>query len=191
MSDLDIVALVGSLRAGSHNRRLAAVAARVAPEGVHVEELPLLEAPYHPDQDAAGAPAQVSQLRARLAAADGLLVVVPEYNGSLPGVLKNTIDWCSTPVGAAALTNMPALVIGTSTGQYGGIWAQDDARRILGIAGARVIKEGLALPRGHEAIGDDGTLSPLQTSRLADRMGDLAAEARRRRALREEPALAV
>ncbi|SDD31923.1 NADPH-dependent FMN reductase [Streptomyces prasinopilosus] len=141
---LRILALVGSLRAGSHNRQLAEAAVKIAPEGseivVHegLAEIPF----YNEDIDVEGTvPAAAGQLREAVAGADALLLFTPEYNGTIPAVLKNAIDWLSRPFGAAALGDKPVAVIGTAYGQYGGVWAQDEARKALGIAGGKVIEE--------------------------------------------------
>jgi NAD(P)H-dependent FMN reductase len=137
-----ILTLVGSLRAASLNRQLAEVAREVAPEGVRLEvyrgldELPF----YNEDLDTAEPPASVAALRVVAEAADAVLVVTPEYNGSIPGVLKNAIDWLSRPFGASALKGKPLAVIGTALGRYGGVWAHDETRKSFGIAGSRVVE---------------------------------------------------
>ncbi|MFI9587548.1 NADPH-dependent FMN reductase [Streptomyces sp. NPDC052236] len=139
-----IVALVGSLRAGSHNRQLAEAAAKHAPEGVEIELYEgLAEVPfYNEDLDIeAGAPAAAARLREVVAQADGLLLFSPEYNGTIPAVLKNAIDWLSRPFGAGAIGGKPVAVVGTSFGQYGGLWAQDEARKAAGIAGGAVLED--------------------------------------------------
>ncbi|MGW1545265.1 NAD(P)H-dependent oxidoreductase [Streptomyces sp. NPDC002309] len=145
-----ILALVGSLRAGSHNRQLAEAAVKIAPEGVDVQLYEgLAEIPfYNEDIDVAGTvPAAAERLREAAAAADALLLVTPEYNGTMPAVLKNAIDWLSRPYGAGALGGKPVAVVGTAFGQYGGAWAQDEARKALGIAGATVLEDvKLAIP---------------------------------------------
>jgi len=152
-----VLAVSGSLRADSYNTRLLAEAAAAAPAGVEVElfdpalvaELPLY------DQDLEGdAPASVQRLREAWAGADAPLFATPEYNGSVPGGLKNAIDWASRPKLEAALTNQTVAVIGASTGQFGAIWAQNDLRRILGIAGARVIGEALPVARAADGYGE-------------------------------------
>jgi NAD(P)H-dependent FMN reductase len=139
-----IAALVGSLRAGSHNRQLAEAAAKLAPEGAEVELVEgLADIPfYNEDIDVEGSvPAAAVALREAVAAADALLVFSPEYNGTMPAVLKNAIDWLSRPYGSGALTSKPVAVIGTAYGQFGGQWAQDEARKAVGIAGASVLEE--------------------------------------------------
>ncbi|QXQ12304.1 NAD(P)H-dependent oxidoreductase [Paeniglutamicibacter sp. Y32M11] len=139
-----VLTLVGSLRNGSTNRQLAEATALNAPDGVDVnvysglENLPF----YNEDQDVEGqVPAAAVELRAAAAEADALLLVSPEYNGTMPAVLKNAIDWLSRPFGAGALKDLPSVVIGTAFGQYGGVWAQDEARKALTIAGANVLED--------------------------------------------------
>jgi chromate reductase len=153
-----VLAVSGSLRGASHNTELLRAAAAAAPEGVEVElwegirDLPL----YDQDLDAGDPPESVRRLREDWSAADGILFATPEYNGSVPGGLKNAIDWASRPKGNAALTNKTVAVLGASTGQFGALWAQQDLRRILGIAGARVVGSELPVARAHE--GFDETL---------------------------------
>jgi NAD(P)H-dependent FMN reductase len=138
-----VLVLVGSLRAASTNRALADALVQHAPEGAELTlfeglgELPF----YSDDLEAVGAPASVRELREAVAAADTLLLVTPEYNGSVPAVLANAIDWISRPFGAGAVKGVPSAVVGTALGQYGGVWAQEVARRALGIAGASVLDE--------------------------------------------------
>jgi len=145
-----ILALVGSLRAGSHNRQLAEAAVQHAPEGVEVELFEgLADVPfYNEDIDVEGSlPQAAATLRAAAGQADALLLFSPEYNGTMPAVLKNAIDWLSRPYGAGALSGKPVAVAGTAFGQYGGVWAQDEARKAVGVAGAVVVEEAkLSIP---------------------------------------------
>ncbi|MDT0433544.1 MULTISPECIES: NAD(P)H-dependent oxidoreductase [Streptomyces] len=139
-----ILALVGSLRAGSHNRQLAEAAVKLAPEGADVELFEgLAEIPfYNEDIDVEGSvPAAAARLRAAAQAADAFLLFSPEYNGTIPAVLKNAIDWLSRPYGASGFGGKPVAVVGTAFGQYGGVWAQDEARKAAGIAGGKVIED--------------------------------------------------
>ena len=142
MAETTILTLVGSLRAASVNRQLAELAAASAPGGVTLtiyeglDELPF----YNEDLDAENPPAAVVALRAAAAKADGALVVTPEYNGTIPAVLKNAIDWLSRPWGAGDLKGKPVAVIGSAAGRYGGAWAHDETRKSLGIAGPRVVE---------------------------------------------------
>jgi NAD(P)H-dependent FMN reductase len=146
-SGIKVLALVGSLRAASVNRQIAQLAAEVAPEGVTVTLFDGIgDLPFYNEEidDATNeavehAPAPVEALRAAAADADAVLVVTPEYNGSIPAVVKNAIDWLSRPFGNSAVKGKPLAVIGGSFGQYGGVWAHDETRKSFGIAGARVV----------------------------------------------------
>ena len=147
-----ILALVGSLRAGSDNRHLAEAAVKLAPSGISVEIFDGLAevALYNEDIDRRGAVAAADRLRAEVQSADALLLVTPEYNGTMPAALKNAIDWVSRPFGAGAISAKPVAVIGTSHGQYGGVWAHDDARKSARIAGANVLDDlKLSVPAAH------------------------------------------
>jgi NAD(P)H-dependent FMN reductase len=143
MSDIKVLALVGSLRSASINRQLAEVAGEAAPDGVTVTifeglgDLPFYNEDIDNDADV---PAAVTALRAAAAEADATLVVTPEYNGSIPAVIKNAIDWLSRPFGDGALKGKPLAVIGGSYGQYGGVWAHDETRKSFGIAGPTVVE---------------------------------------------------
>jgi NAD(P)H-dependent FMN reductase len=139
-----ILALVGSLRAGSHNRQLAEAAVKLAPEGAEVELFEGLgEVPfYNEDIDVEGSvPAAAARLREAAGRANVFLLFSPEYNGTIPAVLKNAIDWLSRPYGASAFTGKPVAVVGTAFGQFGGVWAQDEARKSVGIAGGTVLED--------------------------------------------------
>ncbi|MFG2857192.1 NAD(P)H-dependent oxidoreductase [Streptomyces mirabilis] len=139
-----ILALVGSLRAGSHNRQLAEAAIKLAPEGAEIELFEgLAEVPfYNEDLDVEGkVPAAATALREAAGRAHAFLLFSPEYNGTITAVLKNAIDWLSRPYGASAFTGKAAAVVGTAFGQFGGVWAQDEARKALGIAGATVLED--------------------------------------------------
>lgn len=143
MTDTNIVVLVGSLRSDSVNRRLAEKLVADAPAGLRLEiveglsELPF----YNEDIDGADVPATAQRLRDRVAAADRVLVVTPEYNGTMPAVLKNAIDWLSRPYGAGALRGKPLAVLGTTPTPYGGKWAHADVRRSAAVAGAVVVED--------------------------------------------------
>jgi NAD(P)H-dependent FMN reductase len=145
-----ILALVGSLRAGSHNRQLAEAAVKHAPEGVEIELYEgLADVPfYNEDIDTEEAlPATAARLREAAGQADGFLLFSPEDNGTIPAVLKNAIDWLSRPYGAGSFTGKPVAVVGTAFGQFGGVWAQDETRKAVGIAGATVLEDAkLSIP---------------------------------------------
>ncbi|MCX4647120.1 NAD(P)H-dependent oxidoreductase [Streptomyces sp. NBC_01446] len=139
-----ILALVGSLRAGSHNRQLAEAAAKHAPAGADIQLFEgLADVPfYNEDIDVEGSvPAAAARLREAAGQSDAFLLFSPEYNGTMPAVLKNAIDWLSRPYGAGAISGKPVAVVGTAFGQYGGVWAQDDVRKAAGIAGAAVLED--------------------------------------------------
>lgn len=144
MSSFKILTLVGSLRQGSINLKLAETAGLNLPDGVELirfEQLATIPF-YNEDTDTIGSlPPAAAALRQAAERADAVLVISPEYNGTIPAVLKNAIDWLSRPFGAGAIRGKPAAVIGSAFGQHGGVWAHDDARRSLGVAGARVLDD--------------------------------------------------
>jgi chromate reductase len=150
-----ILGVSGSPRTDSYNTQLLREAAKLAPAGVEVElwegtgGLPIYDQDLESD-----APESVRRLRRDWSTADAILFATPEYNGSVPGGLKNAVDWASRPKGEAALLNKTVAVVGASPGQFGALWAQQDLRRILGIAGARVIGEGLPISRIHEGLDE-------------------------------------
>jgi len=154
-----ILAVSGSLRESSYNTSLLRAALEAAPDGVELElwdgigELPLYDESLEAD-----APDSVHRLRKDWAAADAILLATPEYNGSVPGGLKNAIDWASRPRLEAVLRNKPVAVVGASTGQFGALWAQQDLKRILGIAGARVVGTEIPVGRAQERFDNEGRL---------------------------------
>ena len=178
MSDTKVLVLLGSLRAASINRQLAELAVDTAPEGVTLQlfdrlgELPF----YNEDIDNDDVAEPVAALRAAAADADAALVITPEYNGSIPGVLKNAIDWLSRPFGDSALKGKPAAVIGGSFGQYGGVWAHDETRKSFGIAGPRIVED-LKLSVPFKSLdGKHPRENADVTENLRDVVGKLAAE---------------
>jgi NAD(P)H-dependent FMN reductase len=138
-----IVVLVGSLRRESVNRELARVAAENAPADVAVDVYSGLELLpfYNEDLDIEPVDAEVARVRRTVGEADAVLIVTPEYNGTIPAVLKNAIDWLSRPYGAGALTGKPVGVLGAALAQFGGKWSHDDTSRSVGIAGGRVVED--------------------------------------------------
>jgi chromate reductase len=160
-----VLALSGGVRAGSYNTELLRAAAAAAPAGTHVELHPSLALlpGYDEDADTEAAPLAVHALRRAIDAADALLIATPEYNGSVPGQLKHAIDWASRPYGESSLWGKPVAVIGASTGSFGGIWAQQELRRILKVAGARVLDDAtLAVANASdEAIGSPSVRAKL------------------------------
>ena len=154
-----ILAVSGSLRESSFNTSLLRAALEAAPDGVELElwegigELPLYDEDLEDD-----APASAQRLREDWAAADAILFATPEYNGSVPGGLKNAIDWASRPKLESVLRNKTVAVVGASTGQFGALWAQQDLKRILGITGARVVGTEIPVGRAHERFDSEGRL---------------------------------
>jgi len=156
-----ILGIPGSLREGSFNRRLLRRAAAHAAQGVGFDVFEELGELPHYSQELEGdrAPEPVRDLRARIAGADALLVATPEYNGSMPGVLKNALDWASRPSGESVLAGKPAGVIGASPGRFGAQRAQADVRKVLNSIGAAVLDRELPVARAHEAFEESGGLS--------------------------------
>jgi chromate reductase, NAD(P)H dehydrogenase (quinone) len=156
-----VLGISGSLRRDSHNLALLRAAADALPPGAELEifaglgEIP----PYNEDDDVSPAPEAVARLREAIAGADAVLIATPEYNHSLPGQLKNALDWASRPLATNAFRGKPVAVIGASTGMFGAVWAQAEGRKVLGAMGARVIDVELPVPTVHEAFGDDGRLA--------------------------------
>jgi len=139
-----IAVLVGSLRNDSVNRRIAELLVERAPEGVTVDIVDgLSQIPFYNEDidNASDVPAAAATLRARVAAADRVLAVTPEYNGTMPAVLNNAIDWLSRPYAAGALVGKPFGVVGTTPTPYGGKWAHADTVRSARIAGAVVVED--------------------------------------------------
>ena len=175
-----ILGISGSLRADSYNTHLLRAAAEAAPAGVELvvweglREVP----PYDADLDVEAAPEPVRRLREAIADADALLFATPEYNASVPGQLKNAIDWASRPFPESALRGKPSAVVGAATGSFGGVWAQADLRKILSTAGARVLEAAVAVPKAREAFDERGRLLPEETRRaLHGLVTELMAEA--------------
>lgn len=143
MTETRVAVLVGSLRADSLNRKLAEKLRDEAPEGVTLEIVDSLgDLPFYNEEiDGEQAPEAATRVRRAVAHADRVLVVTPEYNGTMPAVLNNAIDWLSRPYGAGALVAKPYAVVGTTPTPYGGRWAHADANRSANIAGAVVLED--------------------------------------------------
>jgi chromate reductase len=177
-----VLGISGSLRRESINRRLLRAAAHGLPSGVELVQLDpaILKAvpPYDQDDDHDAVDPAVTALREAIGEANAVLFATPEYNGSVPGVLKNAIDWASRPRGEAALAGKPVAVIGASPGMFGAVWAQGDLRRILGIAGARVVDRELPIANAHAAFQDDHRLlEPEHHDELVAIVAELVGEA--------------
>ncbi|HEV8452030.1 MAG TPA: NAD(P)H-dependent oxidoreductase [Gaiellales bacterium] len=174
-----VLTISGSLRPESLNTLLLRAAEEQAPAGVQLVRFAELAAipPFHGERSDPGeSPAAVRELREQIEAADAVLIATPEYNGSIPGVLKNALDWVSTPFPDNVLRGKPVAVIGASTGGYGGMWAQAELRKVLGLTGARVVNGDLSLARAHEHFDDAGTLAAPHDERLTRVLDTLLAE---------------
>lgn len=174
-----VLGISGSLRRDSYNSALLRAAAERLPGGVELVAYDgLREIPaYDADLEEAGTPAAVAALRAAVREADAVLVATPEYNHSIPGALKNALDWVSRPAGESALTGKPAAAVGASTGMFGAVWAQAEARKVLGALGGRVVERELPLPRAQDHFEDgELQLTPEQSAQLQEILAELVAE---------------
>jgi chromate reductase len=156
-----VLAISGSLRADSNSTALLRALREEAPAGIEVElwdrlrEIP----PYDADDDVLPGPATVDAFRDLVREVDAVFFATPEYNSSIPGALKNALDWASRPMASNAFRNKPVAVIGSSAGAFGGVWAAAELRKVLGAMGARVTEAELAVGHAHEKLGDDGRLA--------------------------------
>ena len=167
-----VLGVAGSLRRDSHNRKLLRAAGSLLPPEVQFTEYDGLKLiPPFDEDDEPAPPLPVAHWREAVDEADAILFATPEYNSSIPGHLKNAIDWASRPVSAAALRNTPVAVIGASTGMFGAVWAQAEARKVLGAIGARVLDRELPVANADEALA--GELAPALAAELADIVSEL------------------
>jgi chromate reductase, NAD(P)H dehydrogenase (quinone) len=175
-----VLGISGSLRRDSHNKRLLRAAGEIVErQGGRFELFDGLKAipPYDEDDDVGDGPPAVVVLKQAIGDADALLFATPEYNSSIPGVLKNAVDWASRPIATNPLRNKPVAVIGASTGMFGAVWAQAELRKVLGAAGTRVLEVELAVGHAHEHLDEAGhPIDPAQAEALDDAVGMLLAE---------------
>jgi chromate reductase len=170
-----ILGISGSLRRGSHNRKLLRAAAAALPPGVDLVEWDGLAGLPAFDEDEERTPAEpVRAFLEEIASADALLIATPEYNASVPGALKNALDWASRPFPSSVLRSKPSAVIGASTGPFGAVWAQAELRKALTASGAHVVDAELPVGTAAGAFAPDGSLAdPRLGARLLDLLGDL------------------
>jgi chromate reductase len=158
---MKILGISGSLRSDSHNTKVLRASAECFDAGdvefTLYDDLKSVP-PYDEEDDVEPAPAAVSQLRDAVAGADAILFSTPEYNSSVPGQLKNALDWVSRPVATNPLRNKPVAVVGASTGMFGAVWAQAELRKVLAAIGARVVEGEVAVGHAHTRFDDDGLL---------------------------------
>jgi chromate reductase, NAD(P)H dehydrogenase (quinone) len=157
---MKILGVSGSLRRDSHNTALLRAAGELFPAGVELELWDGLKAipPYDEDDDVQPAPASVAAMKAAIADADGVLFATPEYNHSVPGQLKNALDWVSRPLAGNPLQGKPVAVVGASTGVFGAVWAQAELAKVLEAIGARVVGEELPVGQAPTHFDEEGSL---------------------------------
>jgi chromate reductase len=175
-----IAGLSGSLRQASYNTALLRTAGTLLPAGVKLRVFRGLHAvpPYDEDADGDPPPPPVTALRDAIEQADALLIATPEYNASVPGVLKNALDWASRPYPVNAVRRRPAAVIGASTGLFGAVWAQAEVRKALRAAGADVLDRELPIALAAEAFTASGALrDPSAAAALAGLLAELCDQA--------------
>jgi len=155
-----VLAISGSLRNDSYNTKLLRNAAELFGSDVDAELWDGLKdvPPYDEDDDGDGAPAVVASMRAAFAGADAVLISTPEYNSSVPGQLKNALDWVSRPLATNPLRNKPAAVVGASSGAFGAVWAQAELRKVLATIGARIVDGEVAVGHAPTRFDTGGTL---------------------------------
>jgi chromate reductase len=169
---MKILAISGSLRADSHNTKLLRAAGELVPDGVEFEVWDGLKAvpPFDEDDEVGGVPAAVARLYDAIAGADAILFATPEYNSSIPGQLKNAIDWASRPVATAPIRNKTVAVIGASTGMFGAVWAQAELLKVLASAGARALEGEVPVPLAHTKFDEEGRL---EDDEVRERLGEI------------------
>jgi chromate reductase len=160
-----ILAVSGSLRRDSLNSALLAAAAADRPAGVELVVWRSLAGVPAFDEDIEVVPAAVAELRDEIARADGVLIATPEYNASVPGALKNALDWASRPFATNVLRGKPVAVVGASQGLFGAVWAQAELRKVLAAIGAVVLEAELSVPSAHTAFDEQGRLRDPELAR--------------------------
>jgi chromate reductase, NAD(P)H dehydrogenase (quinone) len=174
-----ILGISGSLRRDSYNSKLLKSAAELLLGDIELEIWDGLKAvpPYDEDDDRDPAPAGAQRLRTAIAGADAVLFATPEYNSSIPGQLKNAIDWASRPIATNVLRNKPVAVVGASTGMFGAVWAQAELRKVLAATGARVADGELPVSHAHTRFDGDRLEDDELLARLAEVVYGLVGEA--------------
>jgi chromate reductase len=197
-----VLGISGSLRRDSFNSALLRAAAERLPAGAELVEFERLGdiPPYDedlelgpaPDRPVGQVPEPVKALRQAVRDADAVLIATPEYNHSIPGQLKNALDWVSRPAGRSALNGKPAAAIGASTGMFGAVWAQAELRKVLGAIGGRVVEAELPVARARELTADDGRLElpPQQSAQLEEILAELVSAAEQETAVERVAAAA-
>jgi chromate reductase len=190
---IKILGISGSLRRASYNTRLLEAAAELLPEGVELELFDGLKAvpPYDEDDDVEPAPDPVARLRETVAGADAVLIATPEYNSSVPGQLKNALDWVSRPLMTNSMRFKPVAVAGASTGAFGAVWAQGELRKVLAAMGARVVEAEVAVGHAPTRFDEEGRLVDEDIrEQLAELLNVLIAAVAERRETPQQPVAA-
>jgi chromate reductase len=179
---MKVLGISGSLRQDSHNTELLRAAATLLPSGVEFELYEgLREIPPYVEDEEGETPFAVQRLRDAIADADAVLFATPEYNHSIPGSLKNALDWVSRPYATNTLRGKPVAVIGASTGMFGAVWAQAELRKVAAALGARVIDREVPVPTADEIVRDPAALESSGThSLIVGLLAELLGEARAR-----------
>jgi chromate reductase len=168
---MKVLAISGSLRRDSYNTKLLRAAEELLPPEVDLVLYDGLKGvpPYDQEDDVEPAPPAVAALRRAVADVDAVLFSTPEYNSSIPGVLKNALDWASRPVATNSLRNKPVAVVGASTGAFGAVWAQAELRKVLAAIGARVVDAEVAVGHAPTRFDEDGRL---EDDSLQEQLGE-------------------
>lgn len=162
---LRVLGLAGSLRSGSFNRALLRAARELAPDGMEIEIFELHDVPlYDFDVEQQGDPAPVEAFKRAIASHDALLVATPEYQHSIPGVLKNALDWASRPPGASVMNGKPAAILGATPGRAATARAQSDLRKVLAYSRTHLLQApGVMIPNARSVFDDDLRLTDEDT----------------------------
>jgi chromate reductase, NAD(P)H dehydrogenase (quinone) len=176
---MKLLAISGSLRRDSYNTKLLRAAEELLPPEIEVELWTGLKdvPPYDEEDDVQPAPDAVAALREAIADADAVLISTPEYNSSIPGQLKNALDWVSRPLATNSLRNKPVAVVGASKGAFGAVWAQAELRKVLAAIGARVVDAEVAVGHAPTRFDEAGSLvDDALLEQLGETLDELLAE---------------
>ncbi|WP_432558299.1 NADPH-dependent FMN reductase [Granulicoccus sp. GXG6511] len=172
---MNVLILLGSLRADSYNALLARELVEMMPEGMSASIYDgLAELPhYNEELEGDAVPSPVAAFRGAVARADAVIVVTPEYNGAVSSAVKNAVDWGSRPYGEGALHDKPAVVFSATGSPRGGEWARENAVRMLTVAGADVLKDTVGIPSAYEVFTDGKLTDSHLRNRVAEGLAQL------------------
>ena len=167
---MKVLGISGSLRRDSHNTKLLhlPLGCSSATAWSSRSTRSAAAAPVRRGRDREPAPAAVAELRAAVASADAVFFATPEYNHSIPGQLKNAVDWLSRPAGSGALMGKYVAVVGASAGMFGAVWAQAELRKVLAAAGSRVVEGEVPIGHAHTRFDEDGRLNAPELAEQVD-----------------------